>query len=460
MSVLINQIEQFCKKYKSKRIGIFLHTSVVQEQSEDLKNLRSYSKQIRYYLPHDSVSELELLSKHSNLYYYRTKSRLLLDGCAKRINLTWNHIVEYKTNICYLHDCDVALFVFYEPAAAIDFNKRMGATKNTYVLSVDFYDIDNNVSLVSTGSSIKRKACKPFNLDFNEYIFGENDILEVIDKDKSIIDKYSLSDLEEVGFGGESFLYTHPTKKDTMIKIFWFELSQEMVNKLKLMMQCADMLVGVTLPDALVYHQNRCIGYQMKRAEGVSLRHYLNTSANSVSLFKDLIRNISVLLLELRMAQLIVSDLSDGNIFVSKDGKKITIIDADSAEFYCYPGGGATEPYRHPDLTIDYFYSKYRLYEYFHFSYSVVVFQILMGYKNPLMQKGLGIEEPEWRKNKFPLTNSFFGKPKETRGCKVNPDCLTNWKNQSPAMRKKFVEVFNFKTTPTIGEWCSTLGIK
>ena len=456
MSVLINQIEQFCEKYRSKRIGIFLHTSVVQEQSEDLKNLRSYSKQIRYYLPHDTVSELSLLSKYSNLEYYRTKGRLLLEGQAKQINLTWNQIVEYKTNICYLLDIDVALFVFFEPAAAIDFNKRMGDTKNTYVLSVDIYDTDNNVSLVTTGSSIKRKACKPLNLDFNEYIFGENDILEVIDKDKSIIDKYSLSDLEEVTCGGESILYMHPNKKNTLVKIFWFELSEEMHRKLKLLMQCADMLVKVVLPDALIYHKNRCVGYEMRRIDGKSLGNYLSTR-NSVSFSKDLICNISVLLLELRMSQFVVSDLSDGNIFVENNGKNITVIDADSAEYYCFPGGGATPPYAHPDLSIDYFYKKYRLYEHLMFSFSVLLFQILMGYRNPLLQKNLTDVNSAWKMKKFPLSNSIFGRAKEARGAKVNQDCLENWRNQPVLVRKRFVEVFTFKSIPSIGEWMSTL---
>lgn len=452
----IYDFERFHRNYSNKKIGVFFHTSLVQESLENLKSFFQRKKtNVFTYLPENCVYELKLLSQHSNIPIFREKASLLLDYCSTNNAWSYRGICSNKNTFLSSYHCDIAIFVFYEPAAAADFSKKMGNQSYVYILSYDPYD--NNLiinSAIPIGENIRR-VCKPLNNTPSQTPYKPEDLLVVKDRSRNTIKSFKMSELKNFHGGGEAILFTTPSLPGKLLKVYKFSLGDNMVNKLRLLITFSALFSGCVLPTELLYLKGRCVGYVMNKVEGMDLGCVLS-DYNEVQR-KQLIKDISVLLLELRMAQFIATDLSAGNIHIGKDGK-IRVIDCDSMEFYQYPGGGITPPYGHPDITDDYFYNKLRNSEHVNFSYAVMLFEILLGWKNPLLQKGLGDVDPEWHKHKFPYANSN-GCGVSAHGVCVNEAKLQEWCRQPLAIREGFVNVFTFQTTYDIGEWIKRIGI-
>lgn len=449
-------IDKFIGNHQNEKISVFFHTSAVQEALVNLKSFfqRGY-KNVYAYIPENCVYELGLLSQDATFPKYREKAAYLLNSCSTVNAWSYRNMFSYKNKFLSSYHCDIALFVFYEPLAAAEFSKRMGTEENVFILSYDPYKINSGPNFpIPAGLSINR-PCKPLNNVPSSDPYELEDILIIKSGSGQVVKEIKMSELKKFHGGGEALLFKAPSMPGKLLKIYNYCPGEYMVKKLKLLIGLGSMLSGCVLPTELVYRKGKCVGYVMNRVAGSDMNCVLSDYSDYKR--KELIRNISVVLLELRMAQFIVSDLSAGNIHIGSDGK-IRVIDCDSMECYCYPGGGVTRPYGHPDVTEDYFYKKLRTADQVNFSYAVMLFEILMGWKDPLVQKGLGDADPEWRKNKFPYT-SRNGLGAEAEGVKTNEQKLKLWCQQPSAVRNGFEDVFTFKTTYDIGEWMKIMNI-
>ncbi len=448
---------RFVRDNPGKRIAVIFHTSVVLESVDNLKSFfSSKSANVDVYATKNSISELELLSKHSTYPRYREKAKLILENIITGGAWSATDMCTFSNEFLDSYHCDVAVFVFYEPAAAQELSEKMGKLANTYILSYDPYESKTPLNLAKpVGSDITRK-CIPLTLTPRKQSFKPDDVLTVMDRKKNVVGSLKVSELDFFRNGGESMLFLSKTMPDKIIKLYKFVPDKHMTDKLKLMYTFRELFGSCTMPVEFIYLNGSCVGYVMEKLEGTDLGCILTDITEAKKL--KLIRDLSVTILELRLAQFIITDFSMGNIFVLKNGG-IRIVDCDSMEFHFYPGGGITPPYGHPDVTEDYYYKKHRKAEQVNFSYAVMLFEILLGWRNPLGRKGLGTREPEWRKDPFPYTNEN-GCAAVVEGMSVNEEKLKMWRKQSSDVRDGFVDVFNFRASYDIGEWISRIGLK
>lgn len=451
---LLSDFASFRIKHPNKKISVFFHTSAVLESADNLKKFFEQNSRYMYaFIPENCVYELRLLSECSSFSKYREKASFLLEHCSTGNAWPYRDMYTYKSSVLSSYHCEVGLFVFYEPLAASDFSQHMGNQQGVFILCYDPYSKRGNV--FSAGQSIAR-PCLPMNNSTSVDFFKPEDILVLKDRDGREINRISMSKLTEFHRGGEAFLFKTDLMPGKIFKIYnKYCPCEMMVNKLRQLLTINSLASGCVLPTELLYRNGKCVGFVMNQVSGQDLGCSL-PRINEVQR-KQLIKDISLVLLELRMVQFVVTDLSAGNIHIGRDGK-IRIIDCDSMEFYAYPGGGTTPPYGHPDVTEDYFFKKLRTTDHVNFSFAVVLFEIMMGWTNPLLQKGLGDTEPQWRKHKFPYANN--GKQGiAAYGTQPNNAKLNVWCSKSQSVREGFEDVFNFKTTYDIGEWLKMIGL-
>jgi len=448
---LLYDFERFRRNHYGKKIGVFLHTSIILDSLNHLKNFIDRNESnVSVFLPDNCVYELKLLSKYSSFPINRDKAKFVLNSNMKNCTWTFVDMINFKRSILEKHDIDIALFVFFDPPTASYFSSRMGFLQNVFLLNYDPYDSTRVFNTpISIGSPIVR-FCKPLNTSKLSEPFTKKDKLLVCDKNRKVIKELYMSEMQPFNCGGgEAKLFTHPSMPSKVFKVFAFNIGDVMTEKLKHLIPYSTVFQSCVFPTELVYREDKCIGYVMDKIDGKTLDCVLFSFSNEDRI--NLIRKLSVIILELRLAQIAVTDLSSGNIFILENGI-IRLIDCDSMEFYYFPGGGVTPPYGHPDVTEDYFYKKLRTTDQVNFSFAVMIFEILMGWKNPLIQKGVGDDDPVWKKNKFPFDN-YKGIGVVASGVKVNDEFLKVWRDCPLAIREGFVDVFTFKTSYDIGEW-------
>ena len=448
--------ERFVRNYPGKQIGVFFHTSLVLETNEHLITFfQQKNHNITVYIPENCVYELKLLAQCSSVARFRQNAQLLLNKSSTGNAWSYRSMLSNKYTFMNSYHCEIALFVFFEPVAAEAFSRNMGTRKDVFILSYDLYNTNCVFNSAIPCGNLVRRNCKPLNNMPAKDPYKPEDVIIVQNRNRQTVKELKMSDLKIFRGGGESLLFTTPSLKGKILKVYKFIPGDNMVNKLRLLITFSPLFSGCVLPTELLYRRGKCIGYVMDQVYGADMGIVLS-DYNEVQR-RELIKNTSTLLLELRLAQFIVTDLSSGNIHIGKDGK-IRIIDCDSMELNEYPGGGVTPPYGHPDVTDVYFYSKLRNTDHIDFSYAVMLFEILLGWKNPLTQKGLGDADPEGRKNKFPYANKN-GLGIAANGVCANEEKLKKWCQQPLAVRDGFVNVFTFQTTYDIGEWIKILSI-
>ena len=151
---------------------------------------------------------------------------------------------------------------------------------------------------------------------------------------------------------------------------------------------------------------------------------------------------------------MVITDLSMRNLYVCPDGR-VVAIDTDSMEVAHYPGGGVTPTFAHPDVTEEYYFTRLRKAEHTNFPLAVLLFNILVG-EDPLACCG-HIDNLEWRKDKFPLSNDSNGRGCELNGMKVNAERLREWNSLSKDERECFINAFNFTEICDIGTWVKAM---
>lgn len=449
----LNAITQFANGNRDKRIGVVLSTAMILDTSANIRKLSAMSN-IRFFLPDNCFCEWKLLSEWGSKPAIREKAKLMIHQFENARVWPMQMIYDHQNEFVMKCPCDVLLFVFCEPAVAEEFSTKFTSTKKRcYIISINPYSIDgkDNVICGNVGCAIKRIS-KPLN---NTVSFSaKHDNLTVRDRDGRVICPLKRENLEDCILGGEAEVYSSSLLPGKLIKLYseWLP-GENTVNKLKILINYKDWTVG-SFPVYLVYNEkNDCVGFVMEKFDGKNLYKALNSNNMFTTASEKymLIKKVSAVLLECRITQLVVADLSLNNIFVATDGS-IHLIDCDSMDAYNYPGAGVTPPFGHPDVTQEYFYKKLRTHEQSNFSFAVLMFCILLGWDNPLSQGG--VNKPEWRVHSFPLTNSVLtGEGCAKPGVVISNDKLSRWKSLPKDVRTGFINVFNFKNTYDIGSW-------
>ncbi|MBQ7089528.1 MAG: hypothetical protein IJN82_00245 [Clostridia bacterium] len=445
---------RFLDDNPGKRVGIFLHTSVILGDYEELKSLflmKHSSTSHRFYIPKNVERELLLLRGYGTYRRHRQHSQLVLEHCTVA-----NHSLREfsELNIFSAYSCELAVFLFFEPMSAEKFACK-ARQKNVFYLYADALKSKNNYYLIrNVGRFIPRN---PHTLDVTalDNPYQTNDILRVFSI-KEQVEEYRIpcKELDKKFRGGEAFLFTYPQKPDKLFKIFRFKTDEAFVEKLRFLSAFSTAMPGCICPTELLYLDGVCVGYAMDYVEGENLETKLNQMEDDAERLKNA-RTLMTILLEQRLVQFIVTDLSTNNIRCGEDGK-LHIVDCDSMEFMNYCGGGVTPPFGHPGVTKDYFYKKLRHPTHTDFSLGVILFRFIMGW-DPLLQCLERDGDPQWIVDKFPFSNDSSGKGIVAPGCRVDHDCLEEWEKYPYLIRKAFVDVFNFKSSYDIGDWLIAL---
>ena len=451
--------DHFVRNHPGKKISVFFHTSFILEPNENIRRFFQEQKANVYsYIPENCVYELKLLSQHSNVFRFKNNAKELLTRCS--INNAWSYhdMCQYKNSFLSFYHCEVALFVFYEPAVAASFSKLMGYCDSVFILSYDIHNMSRYVinTPQQTGHPFRR-LCEPANNRYVGIAEVKTQMFEVRDRQDVRRQYISGDKLNFFDGGGESAgIYKTDIMPGKLLKIFNYQPGEGMLKKLKALVDFGEgaSIKDCVFPTGLLYCHNVCVGYVMNQLVGLNLGCKL--SSYNASERRDLIRRLLLSLLELRIRQLYVADISLGNFFIDNNNN-IRILDCESMEVGSWPGGGVTDPYGHPDVTKDYFYKRLRDPDHINFALAVLLFEILLDWENPLTQKGLGDSEPKWRKNKFPYAN-LNGVGVQAAGVVANKQKLEEWRRQPQAIREAFVEVFNFRRTYDIGEWIKAIG--
>lgn len=208
---------------------------------------------------------------------------------------------------------------------------------------------------------------------------------------------------------------------------------------------------NLALPESVLYNgAGHVVGYTMKRCSGQPLRDYLPVGWEGHDL-AVIFRRLSLLLLELHTMHIIANDLSFNNIIIG-EGDEVSLVDCDSFQVFDYPGGGITEMYRHPEISVDQCQKTLREPRHEYFSFAVVLFQCLFYYE-PLWQVQEGEDEYvlNWNNVRFPL--DVDGRSQR----RANRDILRLWEGQPETVQKMFADEFHFRRNHSIGAWVRAL---
>ena len=448
---------------KDKSIAIILHTSVVMADIRCLEKFFSdvkKSRQAKVYMTDNSIYELRLLQKFGSIRVFKEKAEFLLDRCSAKNAWSFDNIVSDKKRFIKNYHADCVLFVFMQPFAAQAMFDKIGPTKDIYYLSYDPLSDYRGpaVCRASVSDRVKQPRCVPLgNQHLNgDRVIGKDDWLNVSDAFGNETIKLKGNDLKFEFCGGEATLFTCKKLPNKIIKIYknWMP-GKGMSDKLKYLM-AFNVGSGVSehcvLPEKLVYLNSQLVGYVMKREEGISLDGYLPNCSDTQR--TQFIGTLLTALLELQLAQFLVTDLSLGNVIVRNDNS-FRILDTDGMQIRCYSGGGGTSPFGHPEVREDCFYKKLRTLEQVNFSIAVLLFYSLSGILNPLTQVADALDEDdefEWGRAKFPYDNNpiTHGGIVAT-GCRVNSEYLNMWREMPYQLRKCFVDTFTFRSVADIG---------
>ena len=245
-----------------------------------------------------------------------------------------------------------------------------------------------------------------------------------------------------------------------MVKVFMeWDMTGNGVGKIRSLMSGAEGVAHLPLamPQRMLMSSdwpNRVLGYTMKELEG--------SPANGIALRGDwpdevepglILRRIGALLVEVHVRSMLVNDLSYHNVLVSDRGR-VGFVDCDSFQSREYVGGPMTPIYRHRDLTEEDCEKRLRKPIHEYFSFTVLLYQLIMGVIDPLnmVKQEIGIPRT-WSNTSFPLDW-------DTRSSdNVGKEILQRWVKQDETTRRLFADVFHFRRSPSIGAILRDLGL-
>ena len=488
---------------------VILHGSCVLEDEEELKKLAEfltetdseYRAVCTFFIMKDTSQELELLSRYSNIPQVKRNADFILnDLCAE-------HIVPIHTNELYVEDsenmipinrilttCDKVLMCFYSAAAAEEFvnsAKRLrdpafcllyynckyvcepaGAAR-LYTVPTPFSSFSDSTPRewrfreaperpehLQSAKDMKSVYKKTYHSVKVEAYSGEP-------KDVFGGKKFNLhdEDITETLPGGESLLFICD---DCFIKIYK-HTENGLEDKIRLLASY-DGFFGekIIFPSCLIYDEkNNFAGFSMRKAgktKSVTLTYAANTGLPEDLEFTDqsapdfrltewevfdrkkVLREIIVLLLEIRLFDMDILDLSMMNIIVDLHSD-VNIIDSNSFQTDGFTNDLMPELH-HPDIPAG--TGWYREQKYTDFLFAIMLFRCMLHDADP--------SDPE------DSTESGFKNSHEPFHYKVddvsevnNGEACLLWLSLDKKLRESFCSVFNFEKILTPGEWIEIL---
>lgn len=214
------------------------------------------------------------------------------------------------------------------------------------------------------------------------------------------------------------------------------------------------LLEHLALPEQLIRTSRGDIaGYTMRKCPGRPLRDYRVIGWQGHDLAR-ILRNLLELLVHLHTMRVLVNDLSFNNVLIDDDDR-VSLVDCDSFQVFHYPGGGITEPFRHPRIDPD--CAPHMLQEPRHeyFSFAVLLFQIMF-HGDPLRpMTGTDAKDLTWNNGGVPLDVS--GQVPD--GPTANGCILREWERCPEPLRILFSDEFHFREDHSFGAWIHALGL-
>lgn len=214
------------------------------------------------------------------------------------------------------------------------------------------------------------------------------------------------------------------------------------------------LLEHLALPEQLIRTtQGEVVGYTMRRCPGRPLRDYRVIGWDGHDQAR-ILRQLLGILLHLHTMRVLVNDLSFNNVLVDENDR-VSLVDCDSFQVFYYPGGGVTEPFRHPELEPNCAAHLLKEPRHEYFSLAVLLYQFLF-HADPLRpRQNTEGQELTWNTGVFPLDvrGEIPGGPS------VNACICREWMRCPEQLRKLFSDEFHFREDHSFGAWIEALGL-
>lgn len=456
MNIMVSTLREFFGTRRNRRITVILDTGVL--LADDLDNFfGSLTDNVSVRIPLNCWMEIDFLRKYSNFDGIRRKAEnirsLYSTGRWKKAPSV-NNILANPKGLFGCFNTDVILFVFCEPLAAEEVSRRIGTVSNMHYVVISPFDSCSLYPPHDMGEHYVL-PCSPLRNTTVGVRFTENSVFSVDERrniqgrDLTEIRNIRGRDLTEIREGGEAVLFSCQSFPDKLIKIFKYTPGRSMTNKLVFLQKYESLFRNCALPIGLVYHKGKCVGYTMKRINGDTMQQFKNREPNETEKL-NIIRKLFVLLLEMRIMSILVTDISNCNILIENENP--VLIDCDSMQCCIFPGGGVTFPFGHPEVTPDFNYSKMRSHEHFNYSVAVMLWQLLLEWDNPYTQNGRDCRSCSSVDSSFPFTVSGM-----VDGITTSEGKLERWQSLPESLREAFCKTFNMEKSYSIGEWFELL---
>ena len=465
---IFSSIQNFCATHAGESVLAVLHTSCVLESTDDLRELAEM-RNVKFTVANSVFYELQVLKFSSNMKL-RVNAEVILSQICRYHALSCDIEQFYDSAANHIDPVTVhngpVVFAFYDAGAAEEFvmHTVSRAMHRLFLYFFDPYGYNRQYLVPQPLSSFSEIDLirNPFRKVTQ---INGTDPCTVNPLFKSTLylgrkSSYGFSrtidgtkfKLLTGGIGGEAEVFTSPELPDKVIKIYSaYRPTAAKTEKLENLAELGKRIQSdrLAMPVDLIFDEkNACLGFTMRRVSGEPLRNIiLNESWNHFDR-TAVIRNLSLLILELRLYQINISDLSGNNLLIGRSNE-VYIIDCDSFETFKHPGGGATPPYVHPDIDSALMFDRFREPYQINFSYAVLLFQCLLGWQNPLTQLNMGSVEPTWGTAEFPY--------EADNDLNAAPAKYARWMELNDSTRKAFADEFHFRRWHSIGAWIRAL---
>lgn len=442
------------RELHGRQIAVVLDTSCLNFETQTLRQVCAMGFELL--LPDNVYWELRLL----------TQSRMHFSQRAREITERFDgaHRVSWDLEQLYapafggisrsaLYD-GILVFLFGDMNKQDEFLQQVCPMRDSYILL--HTDWDGNESPVVCdlnhlrGCSYRQAIYLPAPLPGPE--FASLSGLYVVDAYGNCV--MSGADFRKTGESGRySQIYTHSTYPDRLFKVYrqcvYTGHNRDKLVAMERFIRNHPISCAAFPESLLLTYQMEVLGYAMPAFRGDTLYCYCDNGWAEVTPVQKskIILNLMLHLLELNIHGILVNDLSNNNILVSRDAQ-VFFVDCDSFQFRNYPGGPITEIYCHREIDPHRADEKLHMPRHEYFSLAVLLFQCF------LLDDPLFGETAKWCEDRFPL-NKYGGSD-----VPVNAVLLENWKQLDPKLRSMFCDSFSFRRDFSIGAWLRALEYK
>ena len=496
---LLNYSYSMKSEYKTK---VFLHTScVLDSRLAELFVSKRIRNRFDFFLMNDTYCEVRMLRK-SHIGNIGRNAALILKSCSRYIdgNLRYHYHLHnsrpYITERLLPSPDNEYIFVFYNPSAAEEFilnttpseEKRTGALLNNIDLSaldsirilafnqkldgsVDFrYSYTAPVRLSTFRyENLSEWKLRPEPRIVNVSPAGSTEgykklcIKGLFGDKKAVISKSRLTHHDRGGLADIYTVNNCTELKGKAIKIFKDKCKSDIMKEYLMSLKIYNDIFGdrIAFPEGVVTdEQGDIIGFVMKFFDNINTVRGLDVIRGTQSILKyedsqKRAADLSLLLLEMSLFQLTMTDISHSNICFDKSGRTV-IVDADSIETrnYIFNQYLVNPKFAHRNLIMH--RKSVRAYHfpdvYVNFSYAVLLYQLYF-INSPLEHNKS--DYPEWD------TAKKYGISSVTEEKICSPSPLNKlWSEMTPDFRKSFVSHFSGNTIYTIGQWLDILKLE